>query len=200
MFGRQYRLFQLVAKWIVVTPFLGRHISCVLWLLAGDVRRTTHSFIALALDVHVLPEAEDAILPVTRMNALRIYKLIWEESRCPCCHASAGSSSFEEAGVNGFESSAALCARRCKNSARVAWILLLHDMWVPVALKQRIITNQSHASCACSLFVHKCAEWHWASVATMHICGLSLWASRGKSDLTMTKNECQRRAANNIFR
>ena len=58
----------LLAKWIVATPFVGRHFFCVLWLLAGDVRRMTCSFIALALEVHVfslLPEAEGAILRVT---------------------------------------------------------------------------------------------------------------------------------------
>ena len=43
----------LLAKWIVATPFVGRHFFCVLWLLAGDVRRMTCSFIALALEVHV---------------------------------------------------------------------------------------------------------------------------------------------------
>ena len=65
MFGRQSSLFLAVReaschhtlRW---TPF-----SSVLWPLAGDVRRITCSFIALALDIHVFSlraEAESAIL------------------------------------------------------------------------------------------------------------------------------------------
>ena len=44
----------LLGKRVVTTPFAECHFSCVLWPLAGDVRRITCSFIALALDIHVL--------------------------------------------------------------------------------------------------------------------------------------------------
>ena len=44
----------LLGKRVVTTPFAERHFSSVLWTLAGDVRRITCSFIALALDIHGL--------------------------------------------------------------------------------------------------------------------------------------------------
>ena len=49
---------------VVATPFIGRHFSGVLWLLAEGVRRITCSFIALALGIRVLclrAEAEGAM-------------------------------------------------------------------------------------------------------------------------------------------
>ena len=58
--GRELRLgdrvvcSSLLGKRVVTTPFAERHFSSVLWLLAGDVRRITCSFIALALDIHTL--------------------------------------------------------------------------------------------------------------------------------------------------
>ena len=65
MFGRQSSLFLAAREaschhTLRSTPFLS-----VLWPLAGDVRRITCSFIALALDIHVFSlhaEAEGAIL------------------------------------------------------------------------------------------------------------------------------------------
>ena len=44
----------LLGKRVVTTPFAERHFSIVLWPLAGDVRRITCSFIALALGIHAL--------------------------------------------------------------------------------------------------------------------------------------------------
>jgi len=60
--GDRIACSSLLGKRVVTTPFAERHFSSVLWPLAGDVRR---SFIALALDIHVLwlrHEAESAIL------------------------------------------------------------------------------------------------------------------------------------------
>jgi len=39
---------------VVTIPFAERHFSSVLWPPARDVRQITCSFIALALDIHVL--------------------------------------------------------------------------------------------------------------------------------------------------
>ena len=65
----------LLGKRVVTTPFAERHFSSVLWPLAGDVWRITCSFIALALDIHVLwlrREAESAILHSTK-KVLRMH-------------------------------------------------------------------------------------------------------------------------------
>ena len=43
----------LLGKRVVTTPFAERHFSGVLWPLAGEVRRITCSFIALALNIRV---------------------------------------------------------------------------------------------------------------------------------------------------
>ena len=52
MFGRQSSLFFAARE--ASCHFAERHFSSVLWPLAGDVRQITCSFIALALDIHVL--------------------------------------------------------------------------------------------------------------------------------------------------
>jgi len=67
--GDRIGSFSLLERWVVTAPFVGRHFPSVLWPLAGDVRRITCSFIALALDIHVFclrAEAEGAILHTTK--------------------------------------------------------------------------------------------------------------------------------------
>ena len=66
--GDRIGSFSLLERWVVAALFVGRHFPSVLWPLAGDVRRITCSFIALALDIHVFclrAEAEGAILDVS---------------------------------------------------------------------------------------------------------------------------------------
>ena len=68
-FGDRIGSFSLLERWVVAALFVGRHFPSVLWPLAGDVRRITCSFIALALDIHVFclrAEAEGAILHATK--------------------------------------------------------------------------------------------------------------------------------------
>jgi len=60
--------FSLLERWLVAALFVGCHPSSVLWPLAGDVRRITCSFIALALDILVFclrAKAEGAIFHTT---------------------------------------------------------------------------------------------------------------------------------------
>ena len=67
--GDHTGIFSLLERWVVAAPFVGRHFPSVLWPLAGDVRRITCSFIALALDIHVFclrTEAEGSILHTTK--------------------------------------------------------------------------------------------------------------------------------------
>ena len=50
--GDRIGSFSLLERWVVATLFVGRHFPSVLWPIAGDVRRITCSFIALALDIN----------------------------------------------------------------------------------------------------------------------------------------------------
>jgi len=57
-------IYLVLERWVVAALIVGRHFPSV-WPLAGDVRRITCSFVALALDIHIFclrAEAEDAIL------------------------------------------------------------------------------------------------------------------------------------------
>ena len=80
--------------------------------------------LCMAFNIHVLrPEAEGAIILSTTVECAQNLNNMWEGSRCPCSHTSAGSSSLRKwAGVNRFESSTALCGRQwhgmheCKRS------------------------------------------------------------------------------------
>jgi len=66
--GDRIGSFTLQERWVVTTLSIGRHFPGVLWPLAGVVWQVSHSFIALALDIHVFclhAEAADAILHAT---------------------------------------------------------------------------------------------------------------------------------------
>ena len=59
----------MLERGVIAALFVGRHFPSVLWPLVGDVRRITCSFIALALNIHILKlraEAEGAILHTTK--------------------------------------------------------------------------------------------------------------------------------------
>ena len=71
--GDRIGSFSLLERWVVAALIVGRHFPSVLWPLAGDVRRITCSFVALALNIHIFclhAEAEDAIL--------HAMKKVWE--------------------------------------------------------------------------------------------------------------------------
>ena len=89
--------------------------------------------LCMAFNIHVLrPEAEGAILSTT-VECAQNLKNMWEGSRCPCSHVSAGSLSFRKcAGVKMFESSTALCARQCHGLHECKRILLLHSIYASI--------------------------------------------------------------------
>ena len=92
--GDRIGSFSLLERWVVAAPFVGRHFPSVLWPLAGDVRRITCSFIALALDIYVFclrAEAEGAILHATKKVVSRArfwwnigIQFTWRQG--PCAH------------------------------------------------------------------------------------------------------------------
>ena len=101
--------FSLLERWVVATLFVERHLSCVLWLLAGDVQRITCSFIALTLDIHVFclcTKAEGAILHATKKvwGMRSEFNISCGGPRRPCGFATAGSSYYKTwARLNGFD-------------------------------------------------------------------------------------------------
>ena len=101
--------FSLLERWVVAALFVGRHFPCVLWPLAGDVRRITYSFIALALGIHVFclrAEAVGAILHTMRKvwGMRSESQFMWEGPRRSCSFASPGSLHYKMcAFLNGYD-------------------------------------------------------------------------------------------------
>jgi len=108
---------QHTLRWM---PFLS-----VLWPLAGDVRRITCSFIALALDIHVFSlraEAEGAILYATKKVWGMRSELTFHVGRAKVCLWLRLCRKFALQNVGGSEwvrSQNRLCVWRCKDWHRL---------------------------------------------------------------------------------